>query len=68
MKTGGVDIIRNVSADLIPELKASPMTYVSSTPILRVPRRARRAPAALRRKLVRQAANYAIDKQASSRS
>ena len=65
MKTGGVDIIRNVSADLIPELKASPMTYVSSTPILRVhyvELDMRQPP--FDKKLVRQAANYAIDKQA----
>src|SRR5688572_9485252 len=36
VKTGGVDIIREVSADITPELKAHPSTYVSSTPILRV--------------------------------
>src|SRR6184192_1643365 len=36
MKTGGVDLIRNVSADLVPEMKSGPLTYVSSTPILRV--------------------------------
>ena len=36
MKTGGVDLIRNVSADLVPELKDHPRTYVSSSPILRV--------------------------------
>src|SRR5919108_2894275 len=36
IKTGGVDLIRNVSADLVPELKASPQTYVTSAPILRV--------------------------------
>ena len=28
MKTGGVDIIRNVSADLMPELKSHPQTYI----------------------------------------
>jgi peptide/nickel transport system substrate-binding protein len=65
LKTGGVDLIRNVSADLIPELKANPQTYVSSTPILRVhyvELDMRQAP--FDKKLVRQAANYAIDKQA----
>ena len=37
IKTGGVDIIRNVSADLMPELKsASADLRISSTPILRV--------------------------------
>src|SRR5438874_3734026 len=36
MKTGGVDLIRNVSADLVPEMKSSAQTYVSSSPILRV--------------------------------
>ena len=64
IKTGGVDIIRNVSADLVPELKAGPQTYVSSTPILRVHSvelDMRVAP--FDKRLVRQAANYAIDKQ-----
>jgi peptide/nickel transport system substrate-binding protein len=65
MKTGGVDLIRNVSADLVPELKSGPQTYVSSSPILRVhyvELDMRSAP--FDKKLVRQAANYAIDKQA----
>jgi peptide/nickel transport system substrate-binding protein len=65
LKTGGVDLIRNVSADLVPELKANPQTYVSSTPILRVhyvELDMRVAP--FDKKLVRQAANYAIDRQA----
>jgi peptide/nickel transport system substrate-binding protein len=65
MKTGGVDLIRNVSADLVPELKSGPQTYVSSSPILRVHYAEldmRSAP--FDKKLVRQAANYAIDKQA----
>jgi len=65
MKTGGVDLIRNVSADLVPELKSHPQTYVSSSPILRVhyvELDMRSAP--FDKKLVRQAANYAIDKQA----
>ena len=65
LKTGGVDIIRNVSADLVPELKAHPQTSVSSTPILRVHyvELDMRAPP-FDKKLVRQAANYAVDKQA----
>ena len=65
IKTGGVDLIRNVSADLVPELKSHPQTYVSSAPILRVhyvELDMREAP--FDKKLVRQAANYAIDKQA----
>jgi len=64
IKTGGVDIIRNVSADLVPELKTNPQTYVSATPILRVHSvelDMRVAP--FDKKAVRQAANYAIDKQ-----
>jgi peptide/nickel transport system substrate-binding protein len=65
MKTGGVDLIRNVSADHVPELKSHALTYVSSAPILRVhyvELDMRSAP--MDKKLVRQAANYAIDKQA----
>jgi peptide/nickel transport system substrate-binding protein len=65
MKTGGVDLIRNVSADLVPEMKSGAQTYVSSSPILRVhyvELDMRSAP--FDKKLVRQAANYAIDKQA----
>src|SRR5499433_4596781 len=64
IKTGGVDIIRNVSADLVPELRTNPQTYVSSTPILRVHSvelDMRVAP--FDKKTVRQAANHAIDKQ-----
>src|SRR5262249_46408998 len=64
IKTGGVDIIRNVSADIVPELKNHPQAYISSTPILRVhyvELDMRSAP--FDKKLVRQAANYAIDKQ-----
>ena len=64
IKTGGVDIVRNVSADLVPELKTHPLAYISSTPILRVHYiefDMRSAP--FDKKLVRQAANYAIDKQ-----
>ena len=65
IKTGGVDIIRNVSADIQPELKTHPVAYISSTPILRVHQIAldmRSAP--FDKKAPRQAANYAIDKQA----
>ena len=65
IKTGGVDLIRNVSADLVPELKTHTQTYVSSAPILRVhyvELDMRQAP--FDKKAVRQAANYAVDKQA----
>ena len=65
LKTGGVDLIRNVSADLVPDLKTNPQTYVSTAPILRVHYMhldMRTAP--FDKKLVRQAANYAIDRQA----
>ena len=64
LKTGGVDIIREVSADIVPELKTHPQTYVSSTPILRVhyvELDMRSAP--FDKKAARQAANYAVDKQ-----
>ena len=63
VKTGGVDIIREVSADLIPELKTHAQTYISSTPILRVHYvnlDMRTTP--FDKKAVRQAANYAVDK------
>ena len=63
IKTGGVDLIREVSPDLQPELKTHPVAYISSTPILRVHWIAfdmRTAP--FDKKAVRQAANYAIDK------
>jgi peptide/nickel transport system substrate-binding protein len=65
LKTGGVDIVRNVSADLIPELKANAQTYVSSAPILRthyVMLDMRNEP--FNKKAVRQAANHAIDREA----
>jgi peptide/nickel transport system substrate-binding protein len=65
LKTGGVDIIRNVSADIVPELKNHPQTYVSSSPILRVHYAMldmRNPP--FDKKAARQAANYAIDRQA----
>ena len=65
IKTGGVDLIRNVSADLVPELKSHTQTYVSSAPILRVHYGEfdmRHPP--FDKKAVRQAANYAVDKQA----
>jgi peptide/nickel transport system substrate-binding protein len=65
LKTGGVDIIRNVSADLTPELKTHSQTYVSSAPILRTHYIATdmRVPP-FDKKAVRQAANYAIDREA----
>jgi len=65
LKAGGIDLIRNVSADLVPDLKAHAQTYVSTAPILRVHyvhMDARTAP--FDKKAVRQAANYAIDRQA----
>jgi peptide/nickel transport system substrate-binding protein len=65
LKTGGVDLIRNVSADIVPELKTHPHAYVSSAPILRthyISLDMRSAP--FDKKAVRQAANYAIDRQA----
>jgi len=65
LKTGGADIIRNLSPDLIPDLKAHPNTYVSTAPILRthyVSLDMREPP--FNKKEVRQAANYAIDRQA----
>jgi peptide/nickel transport system substrate-binding protein len=65
LKTGGVDIIRNVSADLVPDLKSHAQTYVSSAPILRthyVQLDMRSEP--FNKKLARQAANYAIDREA----
>ena len=65
LKTGGVDLIRNVSADLVPELKTHPLTYVSSAPILRthyIHLDMRTEP--FNKKLVRQAANHAIDRDA----
>jgi peptide/nickel transport system substrate-binding protein len=65
LKTGGVDLIRNVPADLVPDLKGHPQTYVSSAPILRVHyiELDMRVPP-FDKKLVRQAANHAIDRQA----
>ncbi len=65
LKTGGVDLIRNVSADIVPELKANAQTYVSSAPILRthyISLDMRTAP--FDKKAARQAANYAIDRAA----
>jgi peptide/nickel transport system substrate-binding protein len=65
LKTGGVDIIRNVSADLVPDLKNNAHTYISTAPILRTHYMAfdmRVEP--FNKKLVRQAANYAIDREA----
>jgi peptide/nickel transport system substrate-binding protein len=65
LKTGGVDLIRNVSADLVPELKTHARTYISSAPILRthyIHLDMRTEP--FNKKLVRQAANHAIDRDA----
>jgi peptide/nickel transport system substrate-binding protein len=65
LKTGGVDLIRNVSADLLPEIKANAQTYVTSAPILRthyIQLDMRTEP--FNKKLVRQAANYAMDREA----
>ncbi len=65
LKTGGVDIVRSLPPDLMPELKANPNTYVSTAPILRthfVALDMRHPP--FDKKEVRQAANYAIDRQA----
>src|SRR5438105_4991535 len=64
LKTGGVDIIRNVNADLLNDIKNHPQTVISTTPILRVHYinlDMRSAP--FDKKAARQAANYAIDKQ-----
>ena len=64
IKTGGVDLIREVSPDIQPELKNHPVAYISSTPILRVHQIEldMRVPP-FDKNAVRQAANYAIDKQ-----
>jgi peptide/nickel transport system substrate-binding protein len=63
IKTGGVDVIRNVAADIVPELRTHPVAYISSTPILRVHYVGldMRVPP-FDKKAARQAANYAIDK------
>jgi peptide/nickel transport system substrate-binding protein len=65
LKTGGVDIVRSLPPDLMPDLKAHPNTYVSAAPILRTHYASldmRHPP--FDKKEVRQAANYAIDRQA----
>ena len=65
LKTGGVDMIRNLAPDLMPDLENNPNTYVSTAPILRthyVALDMRAAP--FNKKEARQAANYAIDRQA----
>jgi peptide/nickel transport system substrate-binding protein len=65
LKTGGIDLMREVSADLMPDIKNHPATTISTTPILRVHYVSldmRSAP--FDKKAVRQAANYAIDKNA----
>src|SRR5207245_11033291 len=64
-KPGGANIPRHVNADLLPDIKSHPLTGISTTPILRVHYISldmRSAP--FDKKAVRQAANYAIDKQA----
>jgi len=65
LKTGGIDMIRNVPPDLMNDLKSHPNTYVTDAPILRVHYVGldTRVPP-FDKKLVRQAANYAIDRQA----
>jgi peptide/nickel transport system substrate-binding protein len=65
LKTGGVDIVRQLPPDLIPDLKSHAQTYVSTAPILRTHYVAldMRVPP-FDKKEVRQAANYAIDRQA----
>lgn len=65
LKTGGIDIMRNLPPDLMPDLKAHPSTYVSTAPILRTHyvQLDMRSPPFDKRE-VRQAANYAIDRQA----
>jgi peptide/nickel transport system substrate-binding protein len=65
LKTGGVDIVRSLPPDLMPDLTANPNTYVSTAPILRTHYTAldmRHPP--FDKKEARQAANYAIDRQA----
>lgn len=65
LKSGGIDIMRNLPPDLMPDLKANPTTYVSAAPILRthyVSLDMRHPP--FDKKEARQAANYAIDRQA----
>jgi peptide/nickel transport system substrate-binding protein len=65
LKTGGVDIVRSLPPDLMPDLKANPNTYVSTAPILRTHYTAldmRHPP--FDKKEARQAANYAVDRQA----
>ena len=65
LKTGGVDIVRSLPPDLMPDIRANPTTYVSTAPILRTHYVAldMRVPP-FDKKEVRQAANYAIDRQA----
>jgi peptide/nickel transport system substrate-binding protein len=65
LKTGGVDLVWWPPIDIIPELARQPNLHVSSVPGTRVHYVAldMRVPP-FDNKLVRQAANYAIDKQA----
>ncbi len=65
LKTGGIDLVWWPPADIVPELARQPNLHVSSVPGTRVHYVAldMRVPP-FDNKLVRQAANYAIDKQA----
>ncbi|HSF04515.1 MAG TPA: ABC transporter substrate-binding protein [Methylomirabilota bacterium] len=65
LKKGGVDIVRNVPGALLADLRAHPQIRMSSAPILRthyVQLDMRTEP--FHKKAVRQAVNYAIDRDA----
>ncbi|MGH7308191.1 MAG: ABC transporter substrate-binding protein [Candidatus Rokuibacteriota bacterium] len=65
LKRGGVDIVRNVPSAVLPDLRAHTQTHVSAAAILRthyVQLDMRTAP--FDQRAVRQAANYAIDRDA----
>jgi peptide/nickel transport system substrate-binding protein len=65
LKSGAIDIVRHVPIALLPELRAHPQTSVSSAPSLRthyVQLDMRAEP--FNKKAVRQAANYAIHREA----
>jgi peptide/nickel transport system substrate-binding protein len=69
LKTGAVDIVRNIPPGLVPDLQAHPHASISSAPILRthyVHLDMRTEP--FTKKAVRQAANYAIDREAIIRT
>ena len=65
IKTGGVDLIRNVSADIVPELKTHPhgLHLLDARSCASTTSSSTCASAPFDKKAVRQAANYAIDKQ-----